>query len=127
MWNGETERARTLVAPRFVLHLPTPSLVDPTTIDNPLAFERWIVAHRARFQRLVFRTGCGPFVDETDGIVAGPCCAEASMDGAPRVVVGMDTIAFRDGKVTEYWTLSKEADAVEPWVTALSDHPDRST
>ena len=119
MWNGETERALTLAAPRFVLHLPTPSIVDQTTIDTPQAVERWIVAHRARFQRLVFRTRCGPFVDERAGIVAGPWSAEASIDGTPRVVAGMDTIAFRDGKITEYWTLSKEADAVERWVTAL--------
>jgi hypothetical protein len=44
------------------------------------------------------------------------------IDGAVRHVCGMDTIAFRDGKITEYWTLSKDADPVGDWNTALAVH-----
>jgi len=120
MWNGRPALARSLVAARFALHLPLPSQVDQATVDSPEAVERWVTAHRAKFQRLTFHTECGPFVDTAAGIVAGPWWADASIDGSPRVVCGMDTIAFRDGKITEYWSLSKEADAVGRWGTALA-------
>lgn len=73
--------------------------------------------HRAKFRRLAFHTGCGPFVDPVAGVVAGPWHAEANTTDAERWVVGMDTIAFHDGKVTEYWTLSKEIDVVGAWST----------
>ncbi len=118
MWNHRPELARSLVADRFVLHLITPGPVNAETIDSPAAVERWVAGHRAKYQRLVFHTGHGPFVDVTAGIVAGPWSAETSIDGTPRPVCGMDTIAFRDGKITEYWTMSKEADTVGRWTTS---------
>jgi hypothetical protein len=34
------------------------------------------------------------------------------IEGKPRLSAGMDTIEFRNGKITEYWTLSKEVDRV---------------
>jgi hypothetical protein len=125
MWNRRPELARTLVADRFVPHLVTPGTVDPETICDPAAVERWVIAHRARFQRLVFHTGCGPFIDVTAGVVAGPWFADSSLDGAPRPVCGMDTIAFRDGKITEYWTLSKDVDAIGGWVTSRQTPAER--
>ena len=88
------------------------------SVDSPAAVARWVVAHRASFQRLTFHMGCGPFVDVRAGIVAGPWSADASVDGSPRWVCGMDTIAFRDRKITEYWTVAKEADAIGRWVTS---------
>jgi hypothetical protein len=36
-------------------------------------------------------------------------------------VCGMDTIAFRAGKITEYWTLSKPVDAFGRWSRALAE------
>jgi len=115
MWNERPELARVLVADGFVLHLPTPNAVAQETVDGPAAVERWVIAHRAKFQRLVFASTCGPFVDVRAGVVAGPWFAETIVAGEPRPVCGMDTIAFRDGKVTEYWTLSKEVDAFGRW------------
>ena len=94
MWNGQPELALGLVAERFALHLVTPSALEQTAVVDPAAVERWVRAHRANFARLVFHTGCGPFVDVRAGVVAGPWYAEASTDGSPRVVCGMDTIAF---------------------------------
>jgi hypothetical protein len=44
-------------------------------------------------------------------------------EGKPKLSVGMDTIAFRDGKITEYWTLSKEVDSVGDWAKALARMP----
>jgi len=118
MWNRDPALARSIVAERFVLHLVTPGGVDPRTVDGPVAVERWVIAHRAKFQRLTFHTGCGPYVDVAAGVVAGPWFADTSVDGTPRPVCGIDAIAFRDGKITEYWTLSREADAVGRWATA---------
>ena len=117
MWNGRPELARTIVAHRFTLHLPTPALVRQETVVSPPDVEQWVAAHRAKFRRLVFQTGCGPFVDVTAGVVAGPWFADTSLDGNPRPVCGMDTIAFVEGKVTEYWTIAKEADEVGRWIS----------
>src|ERR1700678_3625631 len=88
MWNERPELARVLVADGFVLHLTTPSGVVPETIDGPLAVERWVIAHRAKFQRLIFHTTCGPFVDVRAGVVAGPWLAETAVGGAPQPVSG---------------------------------------
>jgi hypothetical protein len=118
MWNGRPELARVLVAPRFALHLTTPNPLPQESVNSPEAVERWVAAHRARFQRLKFLTGCGPFVDGFAGIVAGPWYADTDIDGTPRPVCGMDTIAFRDGKIIEYWTISKEVDQAGRWITA---------
>jgi hypothetical protein len=119
MWNGRPELALTLVADRFALHLPTPSALDQTAVVSPADVERWVTRHRASYRTLRFETGCGPFVDTTRGIISGPWFADASPDGKPRQVCGIDVIAFRSGKISEYWTLSKEVDAVARWVTRL--------
>jgi hypothetical protein len=119
MWNGRPELALTLVAPQFVLHLTTPSVAAQETVTTPEAVERWVAGHRARYQRLKFHFDCDAFVDVTAGVVAGPWHAEAAIDGAPRQVCGIDILAFRDGKITEYWTLSKEVDAVGRWSTRV--------
>ena len=123
MWNERPELARVLAADGFVLHVTTPSAVVQETVDGPLAVERWVIAHRAKFQRLAFRTTCGPFVDVRAGVVAGPWVADAAVDGAPLPVCGMDAIAFRDGKVTEYWTLSRPVDAFGRWGIASNVAP----
>jgi hypothetical protein len=115
MWNGRTALARELVAERFALHLPPPSLVDPATVTDPVSVERWVVQHRARFGSLTFHYEAGPFVDTVACVVAGPWSAESVVDGAPRLVCGMDAIAFRHGKVTEYWTLAREVETVGRW------------
>jgi len=120
MWNERPQLARDLVADGFVLHLAAPSAVVPATIDGPLAVERWVTAHRAKFDRLEFRTLCGPFVDVRAGVVAGPWIADAVVAGAPVAICGMDTIGFRDGKITEYWTLSTRVDAVGEWGRAAN-------
>jgi hypothetical protein len=120
MWNGRPELARELVAERFVLHLILPSAVDPSRIDHPAAVERWVREHRANFTRLIFQTHVGPFVDVSAGIVAGPWIAEARTDSRERWVCGMDSIAFRAGKITEYWTLSQPAEHADPWSRRLS-------
>lgn len=115
MWNGRPELALTLVGPRFVLHLPQPENLDPTSINSPASVEQWVRAHRARFDRLTFRYEAGPFVDTRAGVVAGPWVADSAIAGKPRVVCGMDTISFRDGKIIEYWTVSKQVDAPRDW------------
>jgi hypothetical protein len=116
MWNERPELALELVAPRFTLHLATP-LVDPATVTDPAGVAAWVRGHRAKFQRLVFHTGVGPFVDVRAGVVAGPWHADTIVDASPRPVCGMDTIAFRDGKITEYWTLSTPVASVGAWST----------
>jgi hypothetical protein len=117
MWNGQPELARKLVAPRFVLHLTTPNPLDPSTVNDPASVERWVTAHRAKYTRLTFDTHRGPFVDVRAQVVAGPWFADTSVDGVPRPVCGMDTIAFEDGKITEYWTIAKEVDAFGRWAS----------
>lgn len=119
MWNGRTELALTLAAPKFALHLTLPT-IDPATINTPEAVERWVRGHRAKYQRLVFLNGVGPFVDVTAGVVAGPWHAETTVDGTPRIVCGMDTLRFSGGKITEYWTLSKPVDELGTWSTGLA-------
>jgi len=120
MWNGRPELALELVAPRFVLHLPLPSPFDIAAVSNPVAVERFIREARARFERITFHYEAGPYVDTVAGVVAGPWWAESVVEGKPRLSSGMDTIAFCDGKITEYWTLSKEVDSVGDWVKALA-------
>lgn len=76
--------------------------IETWRVCDPASVERWVIAHRARFQRLVFHNHCSQFVDVRAGVVAGPWLADTVQDGTPRPVCGMDTIAFRDGKITEY-------------------------
>lgn len=109
MWNERPALARTLVAPVFALHLPAPVDLEPSHINSPAAVEAWVTKHRAKFRALTFLNEHGPFVDEEAGVVAGPWCAEARLDESPRWMCGMDTIAFRDEKVTEYWSISTPA------------------
>jgi len=78
---------------------------------------------RARFERITFHYEAGPYVDTAAGVVAGPWWAESVVEGKPRLSAGMDTIAFRNGKITEYWTLSKEVDSVGDWAKALAPMP----
>lgn len=118
MWNRDPSLARTLVADPFVLHLPLPDPIPQRTVSTPAAVETWVTSHRARYRALVFHADMPPFVDVVAGVIAGPWHADASVDGAPRPVCGIDLLAFRDGKITEYWTLSRPVDAVGDWVTA---------
>jgi hypothetical protein len=120
MWNDAPALALELVAPRFALHLTSPSLADPATICDPAAVARWVAAHRARFDKLVFSTRVGPFVDTRAGVVAGPWIAETIVGGVATPVCGIDAIAFVAGKVTEYWTMSKPVEAYGDWATATS-------
>lgn len=120
MWNGRPALARELVAERFTLHLPLPSLLDPDTVTDPATVERWVTEHRARYERITFHYDTGPFVDTVAGIVAGPWSAEIVIDGRTRLVCGMDTIAFRSGKICEYWTLSKDVENVGKWIRSAT-------
>ncbi|MFT3697871.1 MAG: nuclear transport factor 2 family protein [Kofleriaceae bacterium] len=115
MWNGRPELALELVAPKFTLHLTSGRGTDPTTIDTPARVVEWVRGHRAKFTNLTFSTQVGPFVDEKAGVVAGPWSADTTADGKPSFACGMDTIAFRDGLITEYWTLSTPVDRVATW------------
>jgi hypothetical protein len=115
MWNGQPSLALRLVAPRFVLHLTVASAVDPESVTTPEAVAHWVTGQIAKYRLLSFSTGCGPFVDVAAGVVAGPWHARAQLDDAERWVCGMDTIAFRDGKITEYWTMSTPVPAVGGW------------
>lgn len=117
MWNERPALARELVAPQFVLHLPMPAAVDASTITDPAAVERWVTVHCAKFTSLAFRYEAGPYVDTVAGVVAGPWIADAAVAGVPRLVCGMDIIAFRDGKITEYWTVGKDVEAFGAWIT----------
>jgi hypothetical protein len=120
MWNGRPALARELVAERFVLHLPLPSIVDATTITHPAAVERWVSEHRARFEHLTFHVDAGPFIDTIANVVAGPWWAAVVANGTSRVVCGVDTIAFRDGRIVEYWTLAKDASSVGAWIMRIA-------
>ena len=99
MWNGRPELALTLVAPRFVLHLPKlsklerPDPVATESIDSPAAVERLVREARSKYTRLTFMYECGPFVDVRAGIVAGPWIADTSLDGTPRPVCGRETFS----------------------------------
>jgi hypothetical protein len=123
MWNGRPELARELVALRFALHLPLPSLADAAAIADPEAVVRWVTSHRAQYDRLTFSYGAGPFVDTRACVVAGPWTAEVVAKGAARLVCGMDTIAFHDGRITEYWTVGKDVDRLGAWRQAFSAIP----
>ena len=112
MWNGRPELALELAAPKFALHLPTPGNVDQTTVVTPDAVVAWVAASIARFDRITFRYEAGPFV-------AGPWSGEIVAGGKISFVCGMDSIGFKNGKLTEYWTLSKESDAIARWTQRL--------
>jgi hypothetical protein len=119
MWNGRTALAREIAGERFVLHLTLPKLIDPATVNDPPSVERWVIAHRARVSPR-FHYEAGPFVDTVARVVAGPWWADLVVDGKPGLACGMDTIAFRDGKITEYWTLSQGVETVGVWTTAVA-------
>jgi hypothetical protein len=122
MWNGRTELALDLVAPRFVVHLPPPNPTDPATVHDPASVKSWVERHRAGFDRITFHYEAGPFVDTIAGVVAGPWSAEVVVGGKTKRICGMDTLGFRDAKIHEYWTLARESDAVADWTRALA-HP----
>jgi hypothetical protein len=116
MWNGRPELALELAAPRFKLHLPTPSDQDQLAVANPEAVRQWVARHCAKYQSIRFVFGVGPFVDERAGVVSGPWHAEIiTREGKPTWACGMDTVMFCDGKITDYWTVSKPADEVGRW------------
>ena len=69
---------------------------------------------------MTFHYSSGPFVDTVAGIVAGPWSAESAIDGTSRLLCGMDTIAFRDERITEYWTVAKEVDTIGAWTNAFT-------
>jgi hypothetical protein len=118
MWNGRPELALELVAPRFRLHLVTPSDYDQLGVDHPEAVRQWVTRHRARYQTLRFIFGVGPFVDERAAVVSGPWHVEIiTLDGKQGWACGMDTIRFSHGKITDYWTVSKQADEIGRWST----------
>ena len=119
MWNGRTELALALVAPHFAVHYPLPNPTDPATVCDPESVKRWVEGARAKFERITFRYETGPFVDTAAGVVAGPWSGEVIVAGKTSYICGMDTVAFRNGKITEYWTLSKESEAVQTWTQAL--------
>ena len=120
MWNGRPELALDLVAARFALHLPQPSLVDEATIVDPATVNAWVAQHCARFRRLVFHYEAGPYVDAVVGVVSGPWWADAETDAGARIVAGMDVVAFREARIHEYWTVGKDAAAVGRWTKSLS-------
>lgn len=120
MWNGRPELARALVAPRFCLHLTSPSPTPEASVTDPASTEAWVRAHREKFEKLTFHTTAGPFVDVSAGIVAGPWFADVVVGGVASSVCGMDTIAFSEGLITEYWTMSKPVDTVGRWGSALN-------
>lgn len=127
MWNGEPALARELVAPRFALHLPTPSDTDAAQVGDPAAVERWVAAHLAHFDRAVYAYEAGPFVDVEAGVVASPWTATFTRGERTVHVCGMDTVRFRDGKVVEYWTLARESDGKGRWAEPLAEAaPDAS-
>ncbi|MFT3695910.1 MAG: nuclear transport factor 2 family protein [Kofleriaceae bacterium] len=122
MWNGRPELALELAAPSFVLHLTQAAgrLIDPSTINTPEAVVEWVRKHRARFTDLTFSTRVGPFVDANACVVAGPWVADTTTGGKPSWSCGMDTIAFRDGRITEYWTISVPVEDVATWDRRLT-------
>jgi hypothetical protein len=118
MWNGRPELALELAAARFNLHLVTPSDQDQLAIASPEALRQWVARHCAKYQSIRFVFSVGPFVDERAGVVSGPWHAEImTREGKPVWACGMDTVMFRDGKITDYWTVSKPADEIGRWST----------
>lgn len=116
MWNGSPEIALEMAASPFVLHLPSADETDDKTVSSPRAVMEWVARSRAKYTRITFSTEAGPFVDVKAGIVAGPWIAEVVVDGQTRYARGMDTIAYGgDGKITEYWTISKPSAEAGTW------------
>jgi hypothetical protein len=76
-----------------------------------------VTEFRGRCDRATFQYDASPFVDSKAGIVAGPWSAELLTSSSRRLVCGMDTIAYRDGKIYEYWTISKDVKTVGSWTS----------
>lgn len=125
MWNGKPALARELAAPRFVLHLPSAAPTDERTITSPEEVERWVAGHLAKFEKAIYRYDAGPFVDTVAGVVAGPWTAELTAAGTTLRFCGMDTVAFREGKIVEYWTLAKETESLGRWTDAVAERQRR--
>ena len=67
MWNGRTELALDLVAPRFVVHLPPPNPTDPATVHDPASVKSWPdfdarlhAGHLERIARIQLGFGTSP-------------------------------------------------------------------
>lgn len=119
MWNEDPSIALRLAAPRFHLHLAL-GTVDPQTIDTPERVRDWVTQFCARYERLAFTTGAGPMFDAQLGTIAGPWIARSRIDGVDRSSSGIDIVRVVDGKIAEYWTLSREVETPGTWNEMLS-------
>ena len=116
MWNGELPLARHIIADGFYAHLSNTSTADPATLRNAAEVEKWVTRVRSKYAELVYATDAGPFVDTTaqtvtcywkaKGIYAGFTGKAGDIVGKEFTVVGTDILKFRDGKITECWTMS---------------------
>jgi hypothetical protein len=116
MWNGDPALAEKIVAPGFWAHTTLEVAIDPREVRDAAAVAGWVRSFRQGFERLVYTTAEGPFVDVergvimcnwfVDGVYAGRTNRPGDVAGAVFRKAGLDMLAFRDGRVTECWTLS---------------------
>jgi hypothetical protein len=113
LWNGELERAASLIAEGFTAHLTGDAAVPPQPICDAASVAQWVAFIRARRSRLSYATLLGPIVDGE--LLVGHWHAEGlavpAEGGAPQpfVRVGTDILRFRDGRLVECWTMNNRA------------------
>jgi hypothetical protein len=116
MWNGELSNARHIIADGFYAHLSNTQTADPATMRNAVEVEKWVTRVRNKYASIVYSTQAGPFIDVTaqtvscywkaNGVYAGLTGKAGDIVGKEFTVVGTDILRFRDGQITECWTMS---------------------
>ncbi|CAN5697491.1 hypothetical protein BH11ACT8_BH11ACT8_35190 [soil metagenome] len=102
LWNGATHLARDLVSDDFTIWLAGAETWD--TLTGPDEFAAAIDVFRADRPDLVFAGHDAPLVDGERGALTWT--ATRSVDGAQRVLGGLDVFSVRDGRIHRVWSIT---------------------
>ncbi|WP_033337837.1 ester cyclase [Catenuloplanes japonicus] len=114
LWNGELDRAATLVTPEFRVHAAMPDGGDGAAVSGPDGLAGWIGQTRAAFSDLTFAVEVGPITEgdkiavrwTVEGIYSGGFPGAAAEIGTKVAFTGIDLLRTEGDRIAEYWVNS---------------------
>lgn len=116
MWNGDLDKADSIIENGFDLNLLSNKLVEPKDINNSKKVKEWVNGIRNLFETLKYQTLAGPFVDvqqqalcchwKATGVFCGKTEYPNDIAGNTFLIEGTDILKFSKGKIQECWTQS---------------------
>jgi hypothetical protein len=123
MWNGKPALAEEIIAPGFWVHLTLDTGMAPEQLRDGMSVAKWVAGFRDRFERLVYSYSASPIVDleqgvvtcpwVVDGVYAGRTKSPLDVPGKAFRKAGVDILRFRDGRISECWTLSNDVTSLQ--------------